>query len=98
MYKMRRKLLYRQTYKWYVCNKTQMNTKRNKSKCTRLSVLCLSKNTKWSILYKMMYNVYIILLVTKNKQIFVYQHLTKPMRGYTTIYRKDHSTIHNSNQ
>lgn len=40
---------------------------RKKSKCTRLSVLCLSKNTKWSILYKMMYNVYIILLVTKNK-------------------------------
>lgn len=29
MYKMRRKSLYRQTYKWYVCNKTQMNTKRN---------------------------------------------------------------------
>lgn len=66
---------------------------RKKSKCTRLSVLCLSKNTKWSILYKMMYNVYIILLVTKNKQIFVYQHLTKPMRGYTTTYRKDHSTV-----
>lgn len=40
---------------------------RKKSKCTKLSVLCLSKNTKWSILYKMMYNVYIILLVTKNK-------------------------------
>lgn len=40
---------------------------RKKPKCTRLSVLCLSKNTKWSILYKMMYNVYIILLVTKNK-------------------------------
>lgn len=40
---------------------------RKKSKCTRLSVLCLSKNTKWSILYKMMYNVYTILLVTKNK-------------------------------
>lgn len=40
---------------------------RKKSKCTRLSVLCLSKNTKRSILYKMMYNVYIILLVTKNK-------------------------------
>lgn len=30
MYKTRRKSLYRQTYKWYVCNKTLMNTKKNK--------------------------------------------------------------------